>query len=216
MGDGNDNNSGGREEAPRLSKGKKDDSDSSPQSVHQPLRHQQSPEGLLPLINEGGGGELGMEVQREPNTMALDKNASKDNSHSTGVQREMNRMTPTDNIYSELSEQEQSILRQHVSQNPLPQMKTPIAIDIRMRIILWGMKAPFKKVPPGYAHTSGKIIPSQRDKEEFQAAERQLWKRREWWKKERMNAVRLPTMLERTEEEEIAEAMEGLEIRRAL
>lgn len=197
-----------------VGKGKKDDRDPSPQSVRRSrqreLRHQPSSENLLSFMNPNKSDyELVVEVERrELNTMTHTKKISKGNGLSTGQERrEMNTVSLTDSLYNDLSKQEQCILNEHITQSSLPQMKTHIATDIRTRIILWEMKEPLKKVPIGYAHANGNIIPSQGDQGELWATERHLQIQREQWIKERVNSVRLSTMLERTEEEENVEAM---------
>ena len=211
MDHGNDDDNGGRR-GELLAEGKKDDSHPSPQSIHRPrqreLRRQKSSENrLLSFINLNKSDdklevevELEVEIEREPNTIPHTKN---DNDLSTGQEREINTIALTDScsLYNELSEQEQFILRQHISQSSLPQMKTRIATDIRTRIILWEMKESFQKVPPGYTHANGNIIPSQEDKEGLWAAERHLRAGRERWVKERVDSVGLSTILERSEEE---------------
>ncbi|KAF8447026.1 hypothetical protein BGX38DRAFT_1191442 [Terfezia claveryi] len=215
--DGNGDDDDGRElpaEAFSVGKGKKDDSDPSPQSVRRSglrkLRHQPSTENLLSFMNPSKKDdelEVGVE-RRELNTITHIRNVSNGNGLSTGQEgREMNTITLPESLCNDLSKQEQCILSQHITQSSLPQMKTPIATDIRTRIILWEMKEPFKKVPIGYTHANGNIIPCRGDQEELWATERFLRIRREQWIKERMNSVRLSTMLERNEEEETVEAM---------
>ncbi|RPB29064.1 hypothetical protein L211DRAFT_254524 [Terfezia boudieri ATCC MYA-4762] len=215
--DDGDDDDDGRElpaETFSVGKGKKGDRDPSPQSVRRSrqreLRHQPSSENLLSFMNPNKSDyELVVEVERrELNTMTHTKKVSKGNGLSTGQERrEMNTVSLTDSLYNDLSKQEQCILNEHITQSSLPQMKTHIATDIRTRIILWEMKEPLKKVPIGYAHANGNIIPSQGDQGELWATERHLQIQREQWIKERVNSVRLSTMLERTEEEENVEAM---------
>ena len=215
---GGDNNDG-RElpaEAFCAPNGEKDDSSPSPQSVHRPrrrgLRRRKFFESLLSLILKSDiDGEL---VEMEFSSITQTKNVSKDKSLLTETKREINTMAPalTDSLlYNDLSEQEQLILRQHISESSLPQMKTPLATDIHTWIILWEMKESFKKVPLGYAYTNGKFIPSQEDKEELRGTKRSFRARKEEWTKQRIDSVRLPTILERIENEE-SEAMEGFGI----
>ena len=207
-GNGDEDNGGGElPAAGEAFRAGKDGSDPSPQSIQRPgrrqLRCQKSSENqLLSFINPDD--ELEVEVERGLNATPHTKN---DNCLSTGQEKELNTITYTNNcsLYNNLSEHEKYILRHYISQSPLPQMKTPIATDIRTRITLWEMKESFNTVPPGYTHANGKIVPSQGDKDELWATERRLRAGRERWIQERINSVRLSTILERAGEE----VMEG-------